>query len=56
MRSDVMDDENVIAVYLSDVKHEFTIKELEGDEQIWLLYEPNRMEEGHYKVRAQVLN
>lgn len=56
MRSDVMDDENVIAVSLSEAEHEFTIKELEGDEQIWLLYEPNRMVEGHYKVRAQVLN
>lgn len=32
MKSDVMDDENVISVPLNEAEHEFTINDLEGDE------------------------
>ena len=35
-----MEDENTITVPLDQATHEFNIAGLDGDEEIWVLYEP----------------
>ena len=45
-----MNDESVIDRQMSNSSHEFTISDLDGDEEIWILYEPNIGRDGHFKM------
>ena len=45
-----MDDEHVVVTSLPNDEHEFIIEGVDGDEEIWLLYEPIQNLSGHFQV------
>ena len=54
LKNETFTDESVISFALEQPSHSLNLTRLDGDEEIWLLYEPTIFQDGYFQVQASI--